>query len=53
MKKGEEGLDKTTVNRIENRGQGIRELAKKVLFWIVHEKRTEELRHVLWYMHVG
>jgi hypothetical protein len=53
MKKGEEGLDKAyddTVNRIDNQGQSIRELAKKVLFWIVHAKRpltTEELRHSL------
>jgi hypothetical protein len=53
MKKGKEGLDKAyndTVNRIENHGQGIRELAKKVLFWIVHATRpltTEELRHGL------
>ena len=53
MEKGEEGLDKAyddTVNRIENRGQGIRELAKKALFWIVYAKRpltTEELRHAL------
>jgi hypothetical protein len=53
MKKGEGGLDKAyddTVNRIENQGQGIRELAKKVLFWIVHATRpltTEELRHGL------
>ena len=39
-----------TVNRIENQGQGIRELAKNVLFWIVHAKRpltTVELRHAL------
>ena len=53
MIKGEEGLDKAyddTVNRIESQGQGIRELAKNVLFWIVHAKRpltTEELRHAL------
>ena len=53
MEKGEEGLDKAyddTVNRIENQGQDIRELAKKVLFWIVHARRsltTEELRHAL------
>jgi hypothetical protein len=42
MEKGEEGLDKAyndTVNRIENRGQGIRELAKRTLFWIVCAKR--------------
>jgi GPI inositol-deacylase-like protein len=53
MKKGEEGLDKAyddTVNRIENQGYCIRELAKKVLFWIVYAKRpltVEELRHAL------
>jgi Ankyrin repeats (3 copies) len=53
MKKGEEGLNKVyddTVNRIRNQEQGIRELANKVLFWIVYAKRpltTEELRHAL------
>ncbi|KAN0068732.1 hypothetical protein V8E54_012901 [Elaphomyces granulatus] len=53
MKMGKEGLDKTyddTVNRIENQQQGIRELAKNMLFWIVFAKRpltTEELRHAL------
>ncbi|KAN0081988.1 hypothetical protein V8E54_003286 [Elaphomyces granulatus] len=53
MKMGKEGLDKAyedTVNRIENQPQGIRELAKKMLFWIVFAKRpltTEELRHAL------
>ena len=53
MEKGEEGLDKAydeTVNRIENREQGIRDLAKRTLFWIVCAKRpltTEELRHAL------
>jgi hypothetical protein len=53
MGKGEEGLDKAyddTVNRIEDQEQGIRELAGKVLFWIVYAKRqltTEELRHAL------
>jgi hypothetical protein len=53
MKKGKEGLDKAyddTVIRIESQGQGIRGLAKNVLFWIVHAKRpltTEELRHAL------
>ena len=53
MEKGEEGLDKAyddTVNRIENRGKGIRELAKKALFWIVSAKRpltTKELKHAL------
>ena len=53
MKTGKEGLDKAyedTVNRIENQRQGIRELAKKMLFWIVFAKRpltTEELRHAL------
>ena len=53
MKKGEEGLDKAyddTVNRIENQEPGIRELAKKVLFWIVHAKRpltTKGLRVAL------
>ena len=53
MEKGTEGLDKAyddTVNRIGNQEQGIRELAKKVLFWIVHATRpltTEELRHAL------
>ena len=53
MENGEEGLDRAyddTVNRIENQEQGIRELAKKVLFWIVHAKRpltTEELRVAL------
>ena len=53
MKKGEEGLDKAyddTVNRIEHHGQGIRELAKKALFWIIYANRpltTEELRHAL------
>ena len=53
MKMGKEGLDKAyddTVNRIENQQQGIRELAKKMLFWIVFAKRpltTEELRHAL------
>ena len=50
---GKEGLDKAyddTVNRIENQQQGIRELAKNMLFWIVFAKRpltTEELRHAL------
>ncbi|KAN0072055.1 hypothetical protein V8E54_009784 [Elaphomyces granulatus] len=53
MKMGKEGLDKAyedTVNRIENQPQGIRELAKKMLFWIVFAKRpltTEELRYAL------
>jgi GPI inositol-deacylase-like protein len=53
MKMGKEGLDKAyedTVNRIENQQQGIHELAKKMLFWIVFAKRpltTEELRHAL------
>ena len=53
MKNREEGLDKAyddTVNRINNQGQSIRELAKRVLVWIVHAKRpltTEELRHAL------
>jgi len=53
MKMGKEGLDKAyddTVNRIENQQQGIRELAKNMLFWIVFAKRpltTEELRHAL------
>ena len=53
MEKGEGGLDKAydeTVNRIENREQGIRELAKRTLFWIVYAKRpltTKELRHAL------
>ena len=53
MEKGEEGLDKAyddTVNRIGNQVQGIHELAKKVLFWIVWARRpltTEELRHAL------
>ena len=39
-----------TVDRIENQEQGTRELAKKVLFWIVYAKRplnTEELKHAL------
>ena len=53
MAKGKEGLDKVyddTVNRIMNQEQDIRELAKKVLFWIVYAKQpltTEELRHDL------
>jgi hypothetical protein len=53
MKMGREVLDKAyedTVNRIENQQQGIRELAKKMLFWIVFAKRPlmmEELRHAL------
>ncbi|KAN0076279.1 hypothetical protein V8E54_006421 [Elaphomyces granulatus] len=53
MRKGEEGLDKAyddTVNRIENQGHGIHELAKRVLFWVVYAKRpltAEELRHAL------
>jgi hypothetical protein len=53
MKKGEEGLAKAyddTVNRIGNQERGIRELAQRVLFWIVCAKRpltTEELRHAL------
>jgi hypothetical protein len=53
MKNGEEGLDKAyndTVNRIENQGYGIHELAKKGVFWIVYAKRpliAEELRHAL------
>ncbi|KAN0072342.1 hypothetical protein V8E54_009271 [Elaphomyces granulatus] len=53
MTMGKEGLDKAyddTVNRIENQQQGIRELAKNMLFWIVCAKRpltTEELRHAL------
>ena len=53
MKKGEEGLDKAyddTVNRIENQGHGLHELAEKVLFWVVYAKRpliAEELRHAL------
>ncbi|KAN0087362.1 hypothetical protein V8E54_001050 [Elaphomyces granulatus] len=53
MKKGEEALDKAyddTVNRIENQGHEIHELAKKVLFWVVYAKRpltAEELRHGL------
>jgi hypothetical protein len=53
MKKGREELDKAyddTVNRIEDQGQGIRELAKRVFFWIIHARRsltTEELRHPL------
>ena len=53
MTKGEKGLDKAyddTVDRIGNQEQGTRELAKKVLFWIVYATRpltTEELRHAL------
>ena len=53
MTKGEERLDKAyddTVDRIGNQEQGTRELAKRVLFWIVYAKRplnTEELRHAL------
>jgi Ankyrin repeats (3 copies) len=53
MKKEGERLDNAyddTVNRIENQEQGICELAKKVLFWIVFAKRpltTEELQHAL------
>jgi hypothetical protein len=53
MTKGEEGLDKVydgVVDRIGHQEQGILELAKKVLFWIVYAKRplvTEELRHAL------
>jgi hypothetical protein len=53
MTEGEKGLDKAyddTVHRICNQEQGTRELAKKVLFWIVYAKRplnTEELRHAL------
>jgi hypothetical protein len=53
MKMGTEGLEEAyedTVKRIENQRQGSRELAKKMLFWIVFAKRpltTEELRHAL------
>ena len=53
MTMGEERLDKAfndIVDRIENQERGTRELAKKVLFWIVYAKRplnTEELRHAL------
>jgi Ankyrin repeats (3 copies) len=53
MAKGKEGLGKAyddTVDRIMNQEQGTRDLAKKVLFWIVYVKRplnTEELRHAL------
>jgi Ankyrin repeats (3 copies) len=53
MKRGEEGLAKAyddTANRIGNQERGIRELAQRVLFWIVYARRpltTEELRHAL------
>ena len=53
MKRGEEGLEKAyddTVHRIENLGPGIRELAKRVLFWVIYVRRPltrEELRHAL------
>jgi hypothetical protein len=47
------GLDKTyeqAMKRIENQGSGFRELAKKILSWVTHAKRTlstTELRHAL------
>ncbi|KAN0071119.1 hypothetical protein V8E54_010550 [Elaphomyces granulatus] len=53
MRKGEEGLNKAyddTINRIGNQQQGFRDLAKRVLLWIVCAKRpltTGELRHAL------
>ena len=53
MQKGEEGLNKAyddTINRIGNQQQGFRDLAKRVLLWIVCAKRpltTGELRHAL------
>ena len=53
MGTGEEGLNKVyddTVNRIKDQEQSIRDLAQKVLCWIVCTKRlltAEELRHAL------
>lgn len=50
MQKGEEGLDKAyndTINRIGNQQQGFRDLAKRVLLWIVWPLTTGELRHAL------
>ena len=53
MQRGEEGLEKAyddTINRIGNQQQGFRDLAKRVLLWIVCAKRpltTGELRHAL------
>ena len=47
------GLDQTyeqTMNRIESQGEGFRELAKKVLSWVINTKRTlstAELQHTL------
>src|SRR5947207_11374523 len=53
MSKGIDGLNKTyeqTMERIEGQGNGLRELAKRILAWIIHAKRplsTSELRHAL------
>ena len=47
------GLDQTyeqAMNRIESQGEGFRELAKKVLSWVINTKRTlstAELQHAL------
>jgi ankyrin repeat protein len=46
-------LDETyqqAMTRIENQGGGFRDLAKKVLFWVIHAKRllsTAELQHAV------
>ncbi|KAH0535997.1 hypothetical protein FGG08_007114, partial [Glutinoglossum americanum] len=53
LTKGRDGLDKTykqTMERIEDQGSRTRELAKRILAWIIHAKRplsTAELQHAL------
>jgi hypothetical protein len=53
LNRGIDGLDKTyeqAMQRIEGQGEGMRELAKRTLSWIIHAKTplsTVELRHAL------
>jgi hypothetical protein len=53
LAKGKYGLDKTyeqAMERIEDQGSRVRELAKRILAWIIHAKRplsTAELQHAL------
>ncbi|KAH0538232.1 hypothetical protein FGG08_005151 [Glutinoglossum americanum] len=53
LTKGINGLDETykqAMERIEHNGSRIRELAKRILAWIIHAKRplsTAELQHAL------
>lgn len=47
------GVDETyeqAMKRIENQGEGFREMAKKVLSWVIHARRTlstAEVQHAL------